>query len=183
MAGLASGDLGFVDRHGALFVTGRVKEVLVLGGGKKVDPEELEHIYGEAPEIAEIAVLEQDGVLVALVRPDPAVLYSRGATNLRDGIRVILGERPSASRHTSACPGLRLPASRCRALASGNIGAFCYLPSMPRRSPVGLRALRERRRPRMTRCCKIRALRRFGTSFGTFPGTDARLRHESRPLI
>ena len=90
---LRTGDLGFVDRHGALLVTGRVKEVLVLGGGKKVDPEELEHIYREAPEIAEIAVLEQDGVLVALVRPDPAALYGRGATNLRDGIRVILGEK------------------------------------------------------------------------------------------
>jgi long-subunit acyl-CoA synthetase (AMP-forming) len=42
-----------------LFVTGRVKETLVLGGGKKVSPEELERVYGNAPEIAEIAVLEQ----------------------------------------------------------------------------------------------------------------------------
>ena len=88
-----TGDLGFVDRDGFLFVTGRVKEVLVLGGGKKVSPDELERIYGDAPEIAEIAVLEENGALVALVRPDPAKLYNRGATNLHDGIRVILGER------------------------------------------------------------------------------------------
>ena len=88
-----TGDLGFVDRDGFLFVTGRVKETLVLGGGKKVSPDELERIYGDAPEIAEIAVLEEKGALVALVRPDPAKLYNRGATNLHDGIRVILGER------------------------------------------------------------------------------------------
>ncbi len=88
-----TGDLGFVDRDGFLFVTGRVKETLVLGGGKKVSPEELERTYGDAPEIAEIAMLEEKGALVALVRPDPAKLYKRGATNLRDGIRVILGER------------------------------------------------------------------------------------------
>jgi len=88
-----TGDLGFVDRDGFLFVTGRAKEVLVLGGGKKVAPEDLEPIYGAAPEIAEVAVLEDKGALVALVRPDRAKLHDRGATNLRDGIRVILAEK------------------------------------------------------------------------------------------
>jgi long-chain acyl-CoA synthetase len=88
-----TGDLGFVDRDGFLFVTGREKEVLVLGGGKKVAPEDLEPIYGGAPEIAEAAVLEDKGALVALVRPDRAKLHERGATNLRDGIRVILSEK------------------------------------------------------------------------------------------
>ena len=56
-----TGDLGFVDRDGFLFVTGRTKEVLVLSGGKKVAPEDLERIYGSAPEIAEIAALEDKG--------------------------------------------------------------------------------------------------------------------------
>ena len=87
-----TGDLGFVDRDGFLFVTGRVKEVLVLGGGKKVIPEDLERVYGAAPEIAEIALLEDKGALVALVRPDPARLRARGASNFHDGIRVVLGE-------------------------------------------------------------------------------------------
>jgi len=88
-----TGDLGFVDRDGFLFVTGRVKEILVLGGGKKVNPEDLERIYGEISEISEMAVLEDNGALVALVRPDPVKLYERGATNLRDGIRVVLAEQ------------------------------------------------------------------------------------------
>src|SRR5208282_3833893 len=88
-----TGDLGFVDRDGFLFVTGRVKEVLVLGGGKKVAPEDLERIYDTAPEITEMAVLEDKGALVALVRPDRVKLHERGATNLRDGIRVTLAEK------------------------------------------------------------------------------------------
>jgi long-chain acyl-CoA synthetase len=87
-----TGDLGFIDRDGFLYVTGRIKETLVLGGGKKVNPEELERLYAAAPEIAEIAVLEYDGALVALARPNPMRLHGRGATNIRDGIRVILGE-------------------------------------------------------------------------------------------
>jgi len=88
-----TGDLGFVDCDGFLFVTGRVKETLVLGGGKKVNPEDLERIYGGVPEILEFALLEDNGALVALVRPDAAKLRERGATNLRDGVRVLLGEK------------------------------------------------------------------------------------------
>jgi long-chain acyl-CoA synthetase len=132
-----TGDLGFVDRDGFLFVTGRIKETLVLGGGKKASPEELERVYGNAPEIAELAVLEHEGALVALVRPDPERLRARGATNLRDGIRVVLGEAaqrlPSYQRLSGfaltgeALPRTRLgkyrrfllPAIYARALAGG----------------------------------------------------------------
>jgi long-chain acyl-CoA synthetase len=65
----------------------------VLGGGKKVIPEDLERIYSAAPEISEIAVLEEKGTLVGLVRADAVMLRQQGATNLRDGVRVILGEQ------------------------------------------------------------------------------------------
>ncbi len=88
-----TGDLGYVDRDGFLFVTGRAKEILVLGGGRKVNPEDLERIYGAAPEIRELAVMEDHGALVALVHPDPAKLRDRGTMNVRDGVRVVLGER------------------------------------------------------------------------------------------
>ena len=88
-----TGDLGYVDPRGFLFVTGRAKEVLVLGGGKKVNAEDLERVYGSAPGIREIAVLEDRGSLVALVRADAAQLRAIGATNIRDGARVVLAEK------------------------------------------------------------------------------------------
>ena len=87
-----TGDLGYVDRDGFLFVTGRAKEILVLGGGKKVNPEDIERIYGAAPQFLEIAVLEEQGALVALVRPDLAKLHDMGSTNIHDGVRIILAE-------------------------------------------------------------------------------------------
>lgn len=112
-----TGDLGYVDRDGFLFVAGRIKETLVLGGGTKVSPEDLERVYGHAPEIAELALLEDKGALVALVRPDPAKLRERGATNIRDGIRIILGEEarrvPSYQRVSGfALTNERLPRTR-----------------------------------------------------------------------
>jgi long-chain acyl-CoA synthetase len=88
-----TGDLGSLDRDGFLFIAGRSKETLVLGGGKKVNPEDLERVYGAAPEIIELALLEDKGSLVALVRPDPAKLRARGAVDLHEGVRIVLGEK------------------------------------------------------------------------------------------
>jgi long-chain acyl-CoA synthetase len=87
-----TGDLGFIDHDGFLHVTGRRKEILVLGGGTKVDPEELERIYGRAPQIREIAVLEEQGALVALVYPDTKRIRALGTLNLREGVRVVLAQ-------------------------------------------------------------------------------------------
>lgn len=47
------------------------------GGGKKVISEALERIYGDVPEIAEVAVLENKGALVALVRPERYCSFQR----------------------------------------------------------------------------------------------------------
>ncbi len=87
-----TGDTGRLDEEGFLYVTGRIKEAIVLGGGKKVSPEELENVYGQTPFIAEIAVLEQHGGLVALVRPDEAAIAAAGHFHPDDVIRVALSQ-------------------------------------------------------------------------------------------
>jgi long-chain acyl-CoA synthetase len=87
-----TGDLGYIDGDGYLHVTGRAKEMIVLGGGKKVFPEPIEKVYGASPYIREIAVLERAGDLVALVRPDVEAIKAIGVTLLEDPIRVWLSQ-------------------------------------------------------------------------------------------
>lgn len=53
-----SGDLGFIDKKGYLFLTGRSKEVIVLSSGKNIYPEEIEAHYLKNPYIKEICVFE-----------------------------------------------------------------------------------------------------------------------------
>ncbi|MBP0465711.1 AMP-binding protein [Roseomonas sp. PWR1] len=87
-----TGDLGRIDTDGFLHVTGRSKEVIVLGGGKNVMPEEVEAAYAADPVIKEVAVLEKDGTLVALVVPDLAAVRATGSTRAEDVVRVALAE-------------------------------------------------------------------------------------------
>lgn len=87
-----TGDLGYIDADGYLHVTGRAKEMIVLGGGKKIFPEPLEKIYGASSYVRELAVLERAGDLVALVRPDVDAIRAMGVTLLEDPIRVWLSQ-------------------------------------------------------------------------------------------
>ncbi len=52
-----TGDLGYFDRDGYLFISGRKKNLIVTGGGKKVQPEEVEELLMRSPYIKEICVV------------------------------------------------------------------------------------------------------------------------------
>ena len=48
-----TGDLGYIDKDGFLFVTGRIKDMIVLKNGKKIFPQELEILLNDSPLIVE----------------------------------------------------------------------------------------------------------------------------------
>ena len=71
-----TGDLGYVDDDGYVYITGRAKNVIIAGNGKNVFPEELEYYLGKVPYIRECVVWAdsdddgQDSVISATLIPD-----------------------------------------------------------------------------------------------------------------
>ena len=92
---LYTGDLGYLDARGNLFITGRNKEVIVLSNGKNVYPEEVEAHYLKSPFVKEICVIGIEGRsgdpaaerLHAVIVPNFEVLKQRKIVNAQEVIR------------------------------------------------------------------------------------------------
>ena len=67
---LKTGDLGYVDEDGYLFLTGRKKNLIITPNGENVSPEEIENKLGENRLVQEVLVRESEGVIEAEIFPD-----------------------------------------------------------------------------------------------------------------
>jgi long-chain acyl-CoA synthetase len=92
---LHTGDLGYFDTRGNLFITGRMKEVIVLSNGKNIYPEEIEAHYLNSPFIKEICVMGLEARpgdamsdrLHAVIVPNFELLRQRKIVNAKEVIR------------------------------------------------------------------------------------------------
>jgi len=56
---LRTGDLGYINNKGFLFISGRSKNMIVTAGGKNVFPEEIEALFPDKGPIAEVMIMGQ----------------------------------------------------------------------------------------------------------------------------
>jgi long-subunit acyl-CoA synthetase (AMP-forming) len=88
--------LGYLDEDGNLYITGRKKYLIVLPGGKNVNPESLESALSQADYVSEILVvpdirkdsvgIEQETVR-AIIRPDWDVIEASTSFSYSDLVR------------------------------------------------------------------------------------------------
>ncbi len=62
-----SGDLGYIDEEGYLFIRGRSKNVIIGPNGKNIYPEQIEGVINDLPYVLESLVYEKEGKLIAKV--------------------------------------------------------------------------------------------------------------------
>ena len=71
---LHTGDLARIDERGFVFLTGRKKNVIILGSGENVSPEELEALLNQCEAVTESLVREENGKIV--LRGDDCDLHA-----------------------------------------------------------------------------------------------------------
>ena len=55
-----TGDYGYINKEGAVFITGRKKDIIVLKNGKNVYPQEIEFLINEIPFVTESLVYQRE---------------------------------------------------------------------------------------------------------------------------
>ena len=74
---LHTGDKGYMDEDGYLFINGRVKNLIILSNGENVSPEEIENKLALNPLVGEVIVTGEDNGLTARIYPEQAVVEAK----------------------------------------------------------------------------------------------------------
>ena len=84
---LYTGDLGYLDKKGNLYITGRKKEIIVLSNGKNINPHLIEiEIEAKYPIIKEIGLFVKNDQLHAIIVPNLVELSILGIVEIEEYI-------------------------------------------------------------------------------------------------
>ena len=89
---LRTGDLGYVDEEGFVYLTGRKKNLIITKNGENVSPEELENKLSEQRLVQEILVRENEGVIEAEIFPDYEYVKKKKIADVRAKLQEIIDE-------------------------------------------------------------------------------------------
>ena len=67
---LHTGDKGYIDEDGYLFINGRVKNLIIMSNGENISPEEIENKIALNPLVAEVIISGNNTGLTAHIYPD-----------------------------------------------------------------------------------------------------------------
>ena len=87
---LKTGDLGYVDEDGFVFLTGRKKNLIITKNGENVSPEEIENKIGEHRLVQEILIREHEGVIEAEIFPDYEYAKKKRVSDMEKTLQEII---------------------------------------------------------------------------------------------
>ena len=89
---LRTGDIGYLTEDRQLFVTGRVKNLIILSNGENVSPEGIEKRYQAYPLVKEVRVYAEKDTIAAEVYPDFDYAAAQGVTDIAAALEKITDE-------------------------------------------------------------------------------------------
>ncbi|MDO4305833.1 MAG: AMP-binding protein [Eubacteriales bacterium] len=91
---LHTGDKGYLDEDGFLFINGRVKNLIILSNGENISPEEIENKLALGALVGEVIVTGENNGLTARIYPDQDVVQAKGLSEeeIRTALQAFLDQ-------------------------------------------------------------------------------------------
>lgn len=91
---LHTGDKGYLDDDGFLYINGRVKNLIILSNGENISPEEIENKLALNELVGEVIVTGENNGLTARIYPDQEVVLAKGLDEeaIRAALQAFLDE-------------------------------------------------------------------------------------------
>ncbi len=106
---LKTGDLGRISDDGThLYVTGRLKNLIILSNGENISPEEIEKKFVDEKVIKEIVVSEENDKIIAEVFPDAEFAEAMGIENIEEYLNERIKEANKGEKVEREIYALRL---------------------------------------------------------------------------
>ncbi|MBE6772604.1 MAG: hypothetical protein E7544_00110 [Ruminococcaceae bacterium] len=84
-----TGDIGYVNDKRELFITGRLKNLIILSNGENVSPEGIENRYKAHKIVSEVMVYAEKDLIIAEVFPDEEYAKQKGITDIKSELEEI----------------------------------------------------------------------------------------------